>query len=212
MEFLKEILGEELYSQVESKINSYNSDEKNKNNQVKIVNLGSGNYVGKEKFDAKETEVAGLTKQLEDANATIKSYEDMDVEAIKQSVKDWETKYNEDTANLQKQLTEKDYEYNLDLFLNDLEMVDDVHKENLKKEIKDKQLKFENKKLIGGDDVVANYKEKYPQAFAAKEEKEEEGEEDLPSFVGKAGGPLPKSKKAEKDMTYADYCKLYPMK
>lgn len=211
MEFLKEILGEELYTQVESKINTYNSDEKNKDKQLKLVNLSSGNYVGKEKFDAKETEVAGLTQQLNDANATIKSYEDMDVEAIKQSVKDWETKYNEDTANLQKQLTEKDYEYNLDLFLNGLEMVDEVHKENLKKEIKDKQLKFENKKLIGGDDVVAGYKEKYPQAFAQKEEKEEE-QEDLPAFVGKAKGPLPSSKKAEKDMTYEDYCKLYPMK
>lgn len=211
MEFLKEILGEELYTQVAEKINSYNSDEKNKNNPVKIVNLSSGNYVGKEKFDAKETEVAGLTQQLNDANATIKSYEDMDVEAIKKSVKDWETKYNEDTANLQKQLTEKDYEYSLDLFLNNLEMIDEVHKENLKKEIKEKQLKFENKKLIGGDDVVANYKEKYPQAFAQKE-KEEKEEEELPSFVGKAGGPLPGAKKAEKDMTYEDYCKLYPMK
>jgi len=211
MEFLKEILGEELYTQVESKISSYNSDEKNKDKQVKLVNLSSGNYVGKEKFDTKETEVAGLKQQLEDANATIKSYEDMDIEAIKKSVQDWETKYNEDTANLQKQLADKDYEYSLDLFVNGLEMVDEVHKENLKKEIKDKQLKFENKKLIGGDDVVASYKEKYPQAFAQKEEEKKEDEQ-LPSFAGKTNGPLPGAKKAEKDMTYADYCKLYPMK
>ena len=47
MAFLKEILGEELYSQVSEKVNSYNSDEKNKDNQIKIGNLGSGNYVGK---------------------------------------------------------------------------------------------------------------------------------------------------------------------
>lgn len=209
MEELKNVLGEELYSQVESKVNSYNSDEKNKNNQIKIVDLGSGKYVAKEKFDTKETETKLLKKQLEDANTTIKSYEDMDVDAIKKSAKDWETKYNEDTANLKKQLDERDYEYNLDLYLGNLEMVDEVHKENLKKEIKEKQLKFEDKKLIGGEDIVSSYKERYPQAFAVKEEKKQD---DLPSFSSSTQGPLNNGKKTEKDMTYADYCKLYPNK
>lgn len=32
MDFLKSILGDDLYSQVESKINAYNSDEANKDN------------------------------------------------------------------------------------------------------------------------------------------------------------------------------------
>ena len=36
MDFLKSILGDDLYSQVESKINAYNSDEANKDNQIKI--------------------------------------------------------------------------------------------------------------------------------------------------------------------------------
>lgn len=210
MEDLKEILGEELYAQLEEKINTYNSDEKNKNNQVKVVNLGSGKYVGKEKLDAKITEVEGLSTQLKAANATIKSYEDMDVDAIKKSAKDWETKYNEDTAKLKKQLEEKDYEYNLDLYLSELEMIDEVHKENLKKEIKEKELKFEDKKLIGGEDVVSSYKEKYPQAFKAKEE--DDGQKNLPSFSSTTKGPENSGKKADKDMTYADYCKLYPNK
>lgn len=111
MEFLKQILGDELYSQLVEKINTYNSNEKNKNNQIKLVNLSEGKYVGKEKFDTKETEVAGLKEQLKNANATIKSYQDMDIDGIKQSVKNWETKYNEDTANLQKQLDDRDHYY-----------------------------------------------------------------------------------------------------
>ncbi len=210
MDELKEILGDELYSQFEEKINSYNSDEKNKNNQVKVVNLGSGKYVGKEKLDTKIAEVEGLSSQLKAANATIKSYEDMDIDAIKKSAKDWETKYNEDTANLKRQLEEKDYEYNLDLYLSELEMIDEVHKENLKREIKEKQLKFEDKKLIGGDDVVSSYKEKYPQAF--KDQEEGKDQQDLPSFSNSTKGPLNGGKKTDKDMTYADYCKLYPNK
>ena len=36
MEFLKAILGDELYSQFESKINEYNGSEANKDKQVKM--------------------------------------------------------------------------------------------------------------------------------------------------------------------------------
>lgn len=36
MDFLKAILGDDLYSQVETKVNAYNADEANKDKQVKI--------------------------------------------------------------------------------------------------------------------------------------------------------------------------------
>lgn len=52
MEFLKEILGEELFNQIAEKINAHNGNEANKDNQIKIGNLGSGEYVGKGKYDA----------------------------------------------------------------------------------------------------------------------------------------------------------------
>ena len=42
MEFLKEILGEELYKQVETAINAHNGNEANKEKQIKIGNLGTG--------------------------------------------------------------------------------------------------------------------------------------------------------------------------
>jgi hypothetical protein len=42
MEFLKELLGEELYSQIEAKINEHNGNEANKDKQIKIGNLGTG--------------------------------------------------------------------------------------------------------------------------------------------------------------------------
>lgn len=47
MEFLKTILGEELYKQVETALNTYNGDEANKDKQIKLANLASGEYVGK---------------------------------------------------------------------------------------------------------------------------------------------------------------------
>ena len=52
MDFLKEILGETLFEQVFKAINEYNGNEANKDKQVKIGNLASGEYVGKGKYDA----------------------------------------------------------------------------------------------------------------------------------------------------------------
>ena len=43
MEFLKEILGEELYKQFEEKVNAYNGNEANKDKQIKLANLSSLN-------------------------------------------------------------------------------------------------------------------------------------------------------------------------
>ena len=45
MEFLKAILGEELFSQFAEKLNAYNGDEANKDKQIKLANLGGGEYV-----------------------------------------------------------------------------------------------------------------------------------------------------------------------
>ena len=41
MEFLKTVLGDELFKQVEDKINAYNGNDENKE-KIKIGNLGSG--------------------------------------------------------------------------------------------------------------------------------------------------------------------------
>lgn len=182
MEFLKAILGDELYSQVEEKINSYNSDEKNKDNQVKIVNLSDGKYIGKEKFDAKDTELAGVRQQLEDANTTIKTYEDMDVEGIKKSVQDWQTKYDTDTKELQDKLAKKDYDYAVEKRVEGIKFSSTSAKKAFTADLIAKELKLENDNLLGFDDFVKEYKETDPTAF----EKEQE-QKTKPAF----GSPTP---------------------
>ena len=81
------------------------------NKEIKLVNLADGAYVAKEKFDAKVTELEGVQTQLKDANKQIQSYKDMDVEGIKKSVEDWETKYNTDTQALQQKLADQELEF-----------------------------------------------------------------------------------------------------
>lgn len=71
MEFLKEILGEELFAQFESKINEHNGNEANKDKQIKIGNLGTGEYVGKGKYEALQELVNGKETELKSANDLI---------------------------------------------------------------------------------------------------------------------------------------------
>ena len=71
MEFLKEILGEELFNQFISKVNEYNGNEANKDKQVKLANLSSGEYVGKGKHDALTEQLAGKQSELDAANGLI---------------------------------------------------------------------------------------------------------------------------------------------
>lgn len=71
MEFLKDILGEELYAKLAEKLNAYNGDEANKDNQIKLGNLASGEYVGKGKYDTLQALLDGKTGELETANGLI---------------------------------------------------------------------------------------------------------------------------------------------
>ena len=80
---LKELLGEELYAQVDARITEVNDADSRKENPVKFVDLSEGAYVGKEKYANLKTEADGYKKQLTDANAAIESYKGMDIEGIK---------------------------------------------------------------------------------------------------------------------------------
>ena len=47
MDFLKDVLGEELFGQVAKVVKEHNEKPENKEKQVNIVNLAAGEYVGK---------------------------------------------------------------------------------------------------------------------------------------------------------------------
>lgn len=85
MEFLKEILGEELYAQVAAKLEG--------NKTVKLANLASGDYVSRAKYDsdmqAKETRIQELTQ-------SVKDFDGVDVKQLQKDVNDWKTKYDHD--------------------------------------------------------------------------------------------------------------------
>ena len=70
-EFLKEILGEELYAQFVERINAYNGDEANKDKKINLVNLTDGKYVSKDKYSSLESTHNLKLEELNKANALI---------------------------------------------------------------------------------------------------------------------------------------------
>ncbi len=71
MEFLKEVLAEELYKQVETAVTAHNAKPENKDKQMKLADLGSGQYVNKGKYDAAVAEKENLEGQIKTLNTTI---------------------------------------------------------------------------------------------------------------------------------------------
>ena len=72
MEFLKDILGEDLYKQVSDTVNAYNGKPENKDKQVKLADLGSGQYVDKGKYDTAVAEKENLAGQIKTTIANLR--------------------------------------------------------------------------------------------------------------------------------------------
>lgn len=107
----------------------------------------------------------GLQTQLTEANETIKSYTDMDIDGIKKSVTDWETKYNTDTKALKEQLDAANYGFGVERAVSGLKFTSEGAKKSFMTDLTAKKLQLQDGKLLGLDDFVKTYKETDPGAF-----------------------------------------------
>ena len=108
-----------------------------------------------------EEEYNALKTQLDEANKTIQSYKDMDIDSIKKSVEDYKSKYEQSEAD------RKAFEHKtkVSAYVRGLNLKDDIYEKYITDELISKGLQFDGDKLIGGDDVVSAFKETHPDAF-----------------------------------------------
>lgn len=192
MEFLKEILGEELYKQVETALNAYNGNEANKDKQIKLANLGSGEYVGKGKYDALDALLKGKETELTTANGLIAE--------LKKGTKGNEdlqgkiTGYETQVAQLQAELEKTKIENAIQLALRDAKAVDpDYLAFKLREKYSADELKLdENGKVKGIDDKLAGLKTQFPNQFEGAGGKKVV-ENKLPENQNTGGNSEPKS-------------------
>lgn len=206
MEFLKSILGDELYGQVEAKINEHNTSAGDKDKQIKLVNINSGEYVSKEKYNTLKTQADGLDKQVKEANATIESYKGMDIEGIKKSADDWKTKYETDTAQLQEQMRQQTYDYEAERYLAKYKFSSELAKKAALTEFREKKFQLQDGAFLGADDYMKQMKEANPTAFV--DEEANQSQQKYQTFVrGTSGGYKPQQVTDERailDQKYAN--------
>jgi hypothetical protein len=154
MEWLKVLLGEELYNQVLPKLGD------------KKIILNDGSYIPVEKFNNKNEEVKLLKGKITDYES-----KNTDVEKLLNDNADLKTKYES--------LTTK---YNTDISLKDKEILGITKKSILSKKLKEEGAVYEDLILktldlesieIDGENLknfdIKNIKEKYPQMFTTIE-------------------------------------------
>ena len=197
MEFLKEVLGEDLFKQFETALNAHNGNEANKDKQIKLANLSSGEYVGKGKYDALQALLDGKTTELDTANGLIAELKKgtKGNEELQSKISGYETQ----VADLQKQLAETKLKSAIKVALLS-ENVSDVDYVTYKLECKlkdeNKTLELdENDNIKGWNDILSGLKTQLPTQFETSTSKKIE-EHKLPD------------KKDENGLTKSDILKM----
>lgn len=172
---LKDVLGEELYKQVQAKIDEQNSKEADKLKHVRFADLSEGNYISKEKYDSeterlnglitgKDTEIGNANKLIEELKKASKGDEGM-----QQKISTYET----ENARLQQELEETKVSSALKVALlsaktDDTDYMTFKIKEMLKE--KDEELKIDDDGNIKGwDDMLTTLKTQFPAHFESSE-------------------------------------------
>ena len=180
MEFLKAIYGDKAltYEEFVQAINAHNGNEANKDNQIKIGNLGTGEYVGKGKYDALQEMVNGKETELKSANDLI-----AELKKASKGNEDMQKKFSDyeaANAKLQEELQETKVKYAFDVLLMDAGVTDKDEREflaykyqkKLKEEGKSLELD-ENEHIKGGEGIIDSLKTTNPKPFEKAGDKDD---------------------------------------
>jgi len=149
----------------------------------------------KDKISILETEKANLNTQIETANAQIKAFNEMDIDAIKQNLQNYETKYNDLKIQSEKDINNLKFNHSLDLALNNAK-VKNVKAVRALLDIEN----LSNSKNIDTDleQAITNLKETDSYLFL----------EEQPQGAAVAKGATLPQNKSIAEMSYEDFLKL----
>lgn len=169
MDFLKDILGEELFKQVQEAVNAHNGNEANKDKQVKLANLAEGGYVSKDKYSALETTLGSKNDELTNANTLIEQLKKATKsdEGLQSKIADYESKVQQLQSELEAtKLNSAIKVALLEAHANDIDYL--TYKLNEKGE---KLELDENGNIKGWSDKISSLKTQFPTQFEGSQEK-----------------------------------------
>lgn len=143
-----------------------------------------------------------LKAKLEDANKQIEQFKTLDVDSIQKAADEWKSKYEKEKADRDAADSARAYDDAANTALSDVKFSSKAAKSAFISTLKEKQLKIDNGKLIGFDDVLKQAQADDPTAFAS--------DKPAPKFTDPiTGAPLPEvTKEAFQKMSYMEKYKL----
>jgi len=212
MEFLKAIYGDKAltYEELLQAINAHNGDEANTDNQIKIGNLGSGEYTSTAKYKALQDAMSGKDAEITNANNLI--------EELKKAAKGNEemqqkfTDYEAEKVKLQEELQETKVKAAIKVGLleehcTDVDYVTFKLMETLKEKGETLELD-ENDSIKGWNDKVSGLKTQLPAQFTSASGKKMKVLNDVDSMLGGNTDPATVTKEAFEKMGYKSRVEL----
>lgn len=169
MEFLKDVLGEELYQQFKLKVDAHNGDEANKDKLIKLANLSAGDYVGKGKYESLEADLNSKNAELLSANALIEEMKKATNgnEELQSKIGNYETTI----ADLQAKLQKTQLENELKVALLEAKAMDIDYLTYKMRESNQELRLDENGKIGGLEDMISSLKIQFPNQFESSSQK-----------------------------------------
>ena len=164
---LEELLGAELYAQVQAKLDEVNGKEPDKLKHVRYADLSEGDYVAKGKYDALQVKYDGQTQELTSANDLITQLKKgtKGNEELQGKISAYETQ----VTDLQDQLTETKMKAAIKVALLSEKAVDvDYLTFKLNEKLKEKGETLElddNDNIKGWADKLSGLKTQFPNMF-----------------------------------------------
>src|SRR5690625_98462 len=152
---LKELLGEELYDQV---------IEKAGDNKIAIVS--DGNWIPKDKFDAKINEVKDLQKQIDDRDEELEELKKVDPDELQQTISNLQEKYDTQKEEYEQKLQQQAFDFTLDKTLTNAGV---RNSKAVKALLDTESIKLDGDKLLGLDDQLESLKESDDYLFQSDE-------------------------------------------
>ena len=165
MDFLKMLFNEKAltFDELVQAINAHNGNEANKDKQIKVANLGGGEYVGKAKYEALQALLDGKDQELTAANSLIEGFKKSEKgnEAMQGKI----TEYEGTITELQKQLVQTQIDSGLKIAFLEAGATD-IDYLTFKAKSGDKALEMgEDGKIKGVDDLISGLKTQFPNQF-----------------------------------------------
>lgn len=146
--------------------------------------------------DGYKLKAESLETQVNDANAEIQKFKDMDIDGIKKAADDWKEKAERAQADADKQISEMKFDYALSAALTGAKA---KNAKAVKALLDMDGLKFNDGKIVGLDEQLAQIKTDNDYLF--------ESDEPAPEFVkGTNGGSGSVEGKKPSEMTYTELC------